>query len=70
MLYIGAVGESGDVTLESWECLDGMIKTAIKTGHSSYYVERSLASRGKIIYTLQTLYVTWAFRQVSRAGWT
>lgn len=46
-ISIGTVGESGDVTLESWSCLEGMIRTAIKTGHSSYYIDRNLATHGK-----------------------
>lgn len=47
ILFACSVGESGDVNLESWSCIEGMIATAIKTGHSSYYIERSLASRGR-----------------------
>jgi len=47
ILYACTVGEAGDVSLESWSCIEGMISTTIKTGHSTYYIERNLASHGR-----------------------
>ncbi|CAG7849410.1 SubName: Full=Uncharacterized protein {ECO:0000313/EMBL:CCA71811.1} [Serendipita indica DSM 11827] len=47
VLFACTVGESGDVDLESWSCIEGMINTVIKTGHSSYYVERNLTMHGR-----------------------
>ncbi|CAG8703343.1 3378_t:CDS:2, partial [Acaulospora colombiana] len=47
VLYACTVGDSGDVTLESWNCIDGMIATVVKTGHSSYYIEKKLADHGR-----------------------
>ncbi|PVG01017.1 hypothetical protein CPB86DRAFT_135833 [Serendipita vermifera] len=47
VLYACTVGDSGDVTLESWACIDGMIATVVKTGHSSYYIEKKLADHGR-----------------------
>jgi len=32
----------GDVSLDSWACLDGMIDVVRRTGHSSYYVENGM----------------------------
>lgn len=43
---LGTIGESGDVNLESWTCIEGMISTAIKTGHSTYYIAQDLSARG------------------------
>lgn len=48
----GTIGESGDVNLESWTCIEGMISTAIKTGHSTYYIAQDLSARGSLAASL------------------
>ncbi|KAG8864983.1 hypothetical protein FRC20_010011 [Serendipita sp. 405] len=47
ILYACTVGECGDVNLEYWTSIEGMIATVIKTGHSTYYVERNLTLHGR-----------------------
>lgn len=37
----------GDVSLDSWACLEGMINVVRRTGHSSFYVEKGLNAIGK-----------------------
>lgn len=37
----------GDVSLDSWACLDGMINVVRRTGHSSFYVEKGMGAIGK-----------------------
>jgi len=37
----------GDVSLDSWSCLEGMINVVKRTGHSSYYVEKGMSAMGK-----------------------
>ncbi|TFK73005.1 hypothetical protein BDN72DRAFT_835321 [Pluteus cervinus] len=37
----------GDVSLDSWACLEGMINVVKRTGHSSFYVEKSMSAMGK-----------------------
>lgn len=37
----------GDVSLDSWACLEGMINVVRRTGHSSYYVEKGMSAMGK-----------------------
>ncbi|KAH6915186.1 hypothetical protein BKA70DRAFT_1258225 [Coprinopsis sp. MPI-PUGE-AT-0042] len=37
----------GDVSLDSWECLEGMIAVVKRTGHSSFYVEKGMSAMGK-----------------------
>ncbi|KAJ3904882.1 hypothetical protein F5879DRAFT_31664 [Lentinula edodes] len=47
---VGDLGHSsgiGDVSLDSWTCLEGMISAVRRTGHSSYYVEKGMSAMGK-----------------------
>ncbi|EAU84624.2 hypothetical protein CC1G_00143 [Coprinopsis cinerea okayama7 len=37
----------GDVSLDSWSCLEGMITVVKRTGHSSFYVEKGMSAMGK-----------------------
>ncbi|KAI0722991.1 hypothetical protein C8Q76DRAFT_691576 [Earliella scabrosa] len=44
---LGGMDGSGDVSLDSWACLEGMISVVRRTGHSSYYVEKGMNAMGK-----------------------
>ncbi|KAF9482028.1 hypothetical protein BDN70DRAFT_911977 [Pholiota conissans] len=44
---LGDIGGIGDVSLDSWTCLEGMINTVKRTGHSSFYVEKGMSAMGK-----------------------
>ncbi|KAI0796507.1 hypothetical protein C8Q75DRAFT_802203 [Abortiporus biennis] len=44
---LGGVSGVGDVSLDSWACLEGMIAVTKRTGHSSYYVEKGMGAMGK-----------------------
>lgn len=46
---LGGVSGVGDVSLDSWSVLDGMVNVVKRTGHSSYYVEKGMSamSRGQ-----------------------
>ncbi|GBE79365.1 hypothetical protein BKA93DRAFT_820543 [Sparassis latifolia] len=44
---LGGVSGVGDVSLDSWACLEGMIAVVRRTGHSSYYVEKGMGAVGK-----------------------
>lgn len=45
---VGDLGATvGDVSLDSWSCLDGMISVVRRTGHSSFYVEKGMGAMGK-----------------------
>ena len=44
---LGHVSGIGDVSLDSWACLEGMISVVRRTGHSSYYVEKGMSAMGK-----------------------
>jgi uncharacterized protein (UPF0303 family) len=48
-LFSCTVGDlaAGDVSLDNWDCLEGMIKVVRRTGHSSYYAEKGLSSMSK-----------------------
>ena len=37
----------GDVSMDSWACLEGMISVVKRTGHSSFYVEKGMSAMGK-----------------------
>jgi uncharacterized protein (UPF0303 family) len=37
----------GDVSLDSWASLEGMVNVVRRTGHSSYYVEKGMGAMGK-----------------------
>jgi uncharacterized protein (UPF0303 family) len=45
---LGHLSGIGDVSLDSWSCLEGMINVVRRTGHSSYYVEKGLCAMGKM----------------------
>ncbi|KAF8591567.1 hypothetical protein K439DRAFT_1626942 [Ramaria rubella] len=50
---VGDLGAGmGDVSLDSWCCVKGMIKVVNRTGHSSFYVEKGMAAIGKSPETL------------------
>jgi uncharacterized protein (UPF0303 family) len=44
---LGHISGVGDVSLDSWACLDGMVNVVKRTGHSSYYVEKGMSAMGK-----------------------
>jgi len=45
---VGDLGSTvGDVSLDSWSSLDGMIGVVRRTGHSSFYVEKGMGAMGK-----------------------
>ena len=45
---VGELGNTvGDVSLDSWSSLDGMISVVRRTGHSSFYVEKGMGAMGK-----------------------
>lgn len=44
---LGHVSGIGDVSLDSWACLEGMINVVRRTGHSSFYVEKGMSAMGK-----------------------
>jgi uncharacterized protein (UPF0303 family) len=45
---VGELGNTvGDVSLDSWASLDGMISVVRRTGHSSFYVEKGMGAMGK-----------------------
>lgn len=45
---VGDLGNGiGDVSLDSWACLEEMINTVKRTGHSSFYVEQGMSALGK-----------------------
>jgi uncharacterized protein (UPF0303 family) len=44
---LGHLAGIGDVSLDSWACLEGMINVVKRTGHSSYYVEKGMSAMGK-----------------------
>ncbi|OCB90858.1 hypothetical protein A7U60_g1882 [Sanghuangporus baumii] len=44
---LGAASSLGDVSLDAWAAIDGMINVVRRTGHSSYYVEKGIGAIGK-----------------------
>ena len=46
---LGGISGVGDVSLDSWSVLEGMVNVVKRTGHSSYYVEKGMSamSRGQ-----------------------
>src|ERR1700722_10705173 len=44
---LGNTSGIGDVSLDSWACLEGMINVVKRTGHSSFYVEKGMGAMGK-----------------------
>jgi len=44
---LGGISGVGDVSLDSWSVLEGMIAVVKRTGHSSYYVEKGIGATGK-----------------------
>jgi len=44
---LGGVSGVGDVSLDSWTVVEGMIAVVKRTGHSSYYVEKGMGAMGK-----------------------
>ena len=44
---LGHVSGIGDVSLDSWACLEGMINIVRRTGHSSFYVEKGMNAMNK-----------------------
>ncbi|KAI0736111.1 hypothetical protein C8Q72DRAFT_802791 [Fomitopsis betulina] len=44
---LGGLSGLGDVSLDSWSCLEGMLAVVRRTGHSSYYVEKGMGAMGK-----------------------
>jgi len=44
---LGHVSGIGDVSIDSWSCIEGMINVVRRTGHSSFYVEKGMSAMGK-----------------------
>lgn len=44
---LGHTAGIADVSLDSWTCLEGMVDVVKRTGHSSFYVEKSMLAMGK-----------------------
>ena len=44
---LGHPSGEGDVSLDSWACLDSMISVVKRTSYSSYYVEKGMSAMGK-----------------------
>ncbi|KAI0080676.1 hypothetical protein K474DRAFT_1704487 [Panus rudis PR-1116 ss-1] len=44
---LGGISGVGDVSLDSWSALEGMMAVVRRTGHSSYYVEKGMGAMGK-----------------------
>jgi len=44
---LGHASGIGDVSLDSWACMEGMINVVRRTGHSSFYVEKGMSAMGK-----------------------
>lgn len=44
---LSSISGIGDVSLDSWACLEGMINVVRRTGHSSFYVEKGMNAMGK-----------------------
>jgi len=44
---LGHLSGIGDVSLDSWACLERMMTVVKRTGHSSYYVEKGIGAMGK-----------------------
>jgi len=44
---LGGVSGVGDVSLDSWGVLEGMVNVVKRTGHSSYYVEKGMSAMSK-----------------------
>jgi len=46
-LFACSVGEGADVSMDSWLCVDGMIRVVARTGHSTWYLEKGMMAIGK-----------------------
>jgi uncharacterized protein (UPF0303 family) len=44
---LGNVNGIGDVSMDSWSCIEGMVNVVRRTGHSSFYVEKGMSAMGK-----------------------
>jgi hypothetical protein len=44
---LGHLSGIGDVSLDSWSCIEGMVNVVRRTGHSSFYVEKGMSAMGK-----------------------
>jgi len=44
---LGHLSGIGDVSIDSWSCVEGMINVVRRTGHSSFYVEKGMGAMGK-----------------------
>ncbi|KAF9468906.1 hypothetical protein BDZ94DRAFT_1152837 [Collybia nuda] len=44
---LGHLNGIGDVSLDSWSCIEGMVNVVRRTGHSSFYVEKGMSAMGK-----------------------
>ncbi|KAJ6627520.1 hypothetical protein B0H10DRAFT_391763 [Mycena sp. CBHHK59/15] len=44
---LGHLSGIGDISLDSWSVVEGMINVVKRTGHSSFYVEKGMAAMGK-----------------------
>ena len=48
MFPFAAATSLGDVSLDAWASLEGMLNVVRRTGHSSYYVEKGIGAMGKL----------------------
>jgi len=44
---LGGISGVGDVSLDSWTVLEGMVNVVKRTGHSSYYVEKGMSAMAR-----------------------
>jgi len=44
---LGHASGIGDVSMDSWSCIEGMVNVVRRTGHSSFYVEKGMSAMGK-----------------------
>lgn len=44
---LGGASGVGDVSLDSWSVLEGMVNVVKRTGHSSYYVEKGMSAMAR-----------------------
>ncbi|KAF7331872.1 hypothetical protein MKEN_00067300 [Mycena kentingensis (nom. inval.)] len=57
-LFACTVGDAGQISLESWNILEGIIKVVKSTSRSSFYVEQARAATGKQLEMQSDYHVT------------
>ncbi|KAJ7774204.1 hypothetical protein DFH07DRAFT_733011 [Mycena maculata] len=59
---LGHLSGIGDISLDSWSAVEGMINVVKRTGHSSYYVEKGTASMAAMGKTAKQMGLQGEFR--------